>query len=59
MELVEQAARLFKNKQYEGALVLADQLIEAQPSVGMSWRFRGECLHALAQKARQILAAFR
>jgi len=53
---LNEAVRLFRKGSFTDALAIADRLIAAAPDVGLSWRFRGECLFSLTRYDEAIAA---
>jgi tetratricopeptide (TPR) repeat protein len=53
---MNEALWLYRKGQFQEALRIGDRLIEADPGIGLSWRFRGECLFSLARYADAVEA---
>ena len=52
----ERAVKLFREGKFEAALELADSIINANPDVALSHRFRGEVLFSMGQHEASIEA---
>ena len=46
---IKTALALYKKGAYGEAFAMAEKLVAAGPGVGLSWRFRGECLFSLGR----------
>jgi tetratricopeptide (TPR) repeat protein len=53
----DRAAQFFRRGDYQEALRRADAIVKAGPHVGLSWRFRGECLFSLG-RYREAVESF-